>query len=170
MCVKTVPTSEAAGAMTAVLPKRSKRFGVGKEIGGAVYVHRVYEAKLGELVADAKQHLPENTDYHVVKLNLRTRCVSFVQCLDFDTAAEPTVGNMVTVDAEGKVRRRSQSRDPEIYHHKWLFVAADYKGFDVEASKQRSLSWVSLENVDRTRIGRKSYWEQQVAPRLDEES
>ena len=29
------------------LPKRSKRYGVGKEIGGAVYVHRRYEHVLG---------------------------------------------------------------------------------------------------------------------------
>ena len=39
--------------MTAGLPKRSKRYGVGKEIGGAVYVHRDYEGRLGDAVTEA---------------------------------------------------------------------------------------------------------------------
>ena len=114
----------------------------------------------------AKKHLPENVSYHVVKLNQRTGAVSFIQCADFDTAPEPTVGDMVTIDAEGNSRHRSQSRDPEIYHHKWLFVADDYTGFNVQQSKQRSLAWSALEGVDRRRIGRKSYWDESVLPRL----
>ena len=152
--------------MTAGLPKRSKRFGVGKEIGGAVYVHRDYEDRLGDAVTEAKQHLPESVSYQVVKLNLRTRSVSFIQCVDFDTAAEPTVGDIVTIDAAGNSRHRSQPRDPEIYHHKWLFVADDYAGFNVQQSKQRSLAWSALAGVDRKRIGRKSYWDETVVPRL----
>lgn len=152
--------------MTVGLPKRSKRFGVGKEIGGAVYVHRDYEGRLGDAVTKAKKHLPESVCYHVVKLNLRTEAVSFIQCVDFDTAAEPTVGDLVTIDVEGNSRHRSQPRDPEIYHHKWLFVADDFAGFDVEQSKLRSLAWSALERVDRKRIGRQSYWNEIVVPRL----
>ena len=48
----------------------------------------------------------------------------------------------------------------------WRFVADDYAGFDVAASKQRSLTWMALEGIDKTRIGRKSYWVKQVIPRL----
>jgi hypothetical protein len=80
------------------------------------------------------------------------------------------VGEIVTVGANGMVRRRRQSRDPKIYHHKWPFVAPDYAGFDVEASRQRSLAWVHLDGVDRTRIGRKSYWQETVVPRLGDVS
>ena len=32
------------------MPARSRRFGVGKEIGYAVYVHRKYEERLGATV------------------------------------------------------------------------------------------------------------------------
>jgi len=59
--------------------------------------------------------------------------------------------------------------DPDIYHHKWLFVADDYQGFDVVASKTRSEQWIALGDVDRSRIGRKSYWEERVVPQLNEE-
>ena len=31
-----------------ILPNRSRRFGIGKEIGGAVYLHRDYERLLGD--------------------------------------------------------------------------------------------------------------------------
>jgi len=61
-----------------------------------------------------------------------------------------------------------QSSDPYIYHHKWLFVADDYGGFDVDESKRRSLAWMSLPDIDKSRIGRKSYWEDHVLPRLHE--
>lgn len=149
------------------LPKRSAKFGVGKDIGGAVYLHFGYEQRLGTVLAAAKVQLPDGFTYHVVKYNYKTNAVSFIQCPDFDTAPEPTVGDIFTVDAEGRVRRRRQPRDPEVYHHKWLFVTEDYPGFDVEASRQRSIAWMRLDGVDRQRIGRKSYWEQQVVPRLE---
>ena len=113
------------------LPKRSPRFGVGKEIGGAVYMHRDYEERLGTVLAAAKGKLDGGFVYQVVKYNYRSGAISFVACLDFDTAPEPTVGHrpwrrMAACGGGG-------SRDPEIYHHKWLFVADDYPGFDIEA-------------------------------------
>lgn len=150
------------------LPKRSARFGVGKDIGGAAYLQRTYEDKLGSVLVTAKRKLPDDFDYHIVKYNYRTNAVSFVECGDFDTAPEPTVGEIVTVDSAGNVRRRRQPRDPEIYHHKWLFVAEDYKGFDVEASRRRSLAWMQLCGIDRRRIGRTSYWREFVIPQLND--
>lgn len=150
------------------LPKRSPRFGIGKEIGGAVYVHRSYEELLGDVLKRAKANLPGDIEYTVVKFNYQTLAISFVQCDDFDSASEPTVGDIVTVGAEGTIRRRSQPSDPEIYHHKWLFVADDYTGFDVQQSAHRSAAWLQLDDVDRQRIGRKSYWEEQVVPRIED--
>lgn len=146
--------------------RRSTRYGVGKEIGGAVYVHRQYQHLLGQAVAAAAARLPPGFDYTVVKLQRRTGVVSFIHSPDFDTAPEPTVGEIFTVHPDGKVRMQRQPSDPYIYHHKWLFVADDYPGFDVEASKARSQAWLSLPDVDRSRIGRRSYWTSMVLPRI----
>jgi hypothetical protein len=154
--------------MATKLPRRSAKYGVGKEIGGAVYLHREYEERLGNLLAAAKAHLPRSCDYDVVKYNARTGAISFVQCTDFDSAPEPTVGPIVTVNADGSLRRRPQQRDPEVYHHRWLFVADDYRGFDVAESRRRSLAWLRLDGIDKKRIGKKSYWENHVVPRLNE--
>ncbi len=151
------------------LPVRSTRFGVGKEIGYAVYLHRDYEERLGEPVEWAKRHLPEHYQYTVVKLNQRNDAVSFIDCPNFDTEEEPVIRGIIVVNADGSVQRRTMPSDPYIYHHKWLFVSDDYTGFDVERSKDRSRRWTSLPGVDRSRIGKKSYWEANVVPRMTED-
>lgn len=114
----------------------------------------------------AAKKLPPDFEYDVVKLNLQTNAVSFIRCMDFDSVEEPTVGDSLIVNSDGSVRSRGQPADPEIYHHKWLFVADDYAGFDVGESKRRSLSWLALDKIDAKRIGRKSYWKENVVPRI----
>ena len=85
---------------------------------------------------------------------------------DFDTADEPTVGDLYTVKSDGSTSFRRKSADPWIYHHKWLFVADDYPGFDVEVSKARSRLWLALDEIDFRRIGKRSFWESQIIPNL----
>jgi hypothetical protein len=87
---------------------------------------------------------------------------------DFDTAPEPTIGTIIAVKTDGSCRRTAAPSDPFIYHHKWLFVDDDYDGFDVEESKRRSVAWLALPDVDKSRIGRRSYWRQHVEPRLSD--
>lgn len=150
------------------LPRRSKRFGVGKEIGGAVYVHQQYEHLLPVDVIAAKRLLPATFIYSVIKFTIATRAVSFVSSPDFDAAPEPSLGDILSVATDGTATYRKQPADPYIYHHKWLFVADDYAGFNVAASKLRSAAWLALDGVDKTRIGRRSYWLANVVPRLSE--
>ncbi len=150
----------------AKLPSRCKKYSVGKDIGGAVYVHRKYEALLPDLVKIASKHLPTEFDYKVVKFVEKESCVSFILCPEFDWADEPVVGDIVRIDVNGSKRFFRQQADPFIYHHKWLFVMDDYEGFDVEKSKSRSISWLGLEGIDTTRIGRRNYWLTEVVPKL----
>lgn len=152
------------------LPKRSARFGVGKEIGGAVYVHRLYQHVLPEAFENAKKVLAPDFEYTVVKYDLSTDAVSFIQSDDFDSMEEPTVGDLHTIRLDGTCAFRRKLSDPWIYHHKWLFVLDDYSGFSVEESKSRSRQWLALSGVDYRRIGRRSFWEQHVVPRLKEAS
>lgn len=153
-----------------LLPKRSKNFGVGKEIGGNVYVHKQYEELLGSVISTAKNQLEDDFDYAVIKLNLQTRAVTFIVSPDFDTAPEPELGAYVLIREDGSVMKRAKLSDPYIYHHKWLMVKDDYAGFDVSESRQRSSLWLSLADVDKTRIGRKSFWESNVVPRISKPS
>lgn len=156
------------------LPKRSKRFGVGKEIGGAVYVHRDYVHVLPqEAYQKARALIPGGLDFVVVKHTIKTGAFTFIRSPDFDTAHEPTVGDMIICIPDEKSPMGFKTKvlwhseyDPLIYHHKWLFVADDYQGFNVEESKNRSRAWLALTDVDKSRIGRSSYWETYVVPKI----
>lgn len=152
----------------AKIPRRSAKYGVGKEIGGAIYVHRQYEDVLPGQVVVAKELLTLAFTYTVVKYDLKQEVTSFIKCIDFDCADEPTVGESVSVKKDGSVKHRRPPDDAYIYHHKWLFVMDDYKGFDIEESKRRSRLWLKLDGVDSRRIGRKSYWVKNVLPRIDQ--
>jgi hypothetical protein len=159
----------AGGKLMAKLPSRCKKYSVGKEIGGALYVHRSYEGLLPEPVKIAAENLPTDFDYDVVKFVEKESCVSFVVCPDFDSADEPIVGDIVRIASNGSQQFFRQQADPFIYHHKWLFVMDDYAGFDVRKSKSRSITWLGLHDVDVKRIGRRSFWNDNVIPRLAHE-
>ncbi|WP_345685943.1 DNA phosphorothioation-associated putative methyltransferase [Novipirellula caenicola] len=163
---RLVKSSQTSAKPKVVLPKRCSKLGVGKRIGGAVYVHRQYEDVLREAVATAKATLPSGFSYTVIKHNELNGNVSFIHCPDFDTADEPSTGDYAVVRSDGSIKLHRALADPYIYHHKWLFVAEDYQGFDVAQSQKRSAAWMSLDNVDKSLIGRASYWNKEVVPRL----
>jgi len=143
--------------------KRTNKFPVGKEIGGEIYAHKKYEKQFPG-VAVAKQHLPKNFRYHVVKFNRKMGSFSFITSPDFDANPEPSVDGGIKVHANGDVV--SYKAAGWIYHHKWMFVADGYKGFDVEESKRRSSSWTLVKGVDKSRIGQRAYWEKYVLGRF----
>ena len=144
---------------------RSRKYGIGKEIGGNIYVHKQYEYVFPQDELDkAKPLLPKDFEYQVVKYNPTTKVFSFIVSRDFDTNPEPSINGGITVNSNGFVKSFPEAG--WIYHHKWMWVADDYTGFDVKESKLRSLEWTSLPNIDRTRIGQKKYWDANVVPLL----
>ena len=83
-----------------------------------------------------------------------------IQSPDWDTANEPIVGDSLTIDiisGEEKLTRQKPN-NPQIYHSKELFVASDYKGFDVIKAKERTKLWNSIPNIEKNKIGYKKYW------------
>lgn len=148
------------------LPRRWQG-NVGKSIGGSIYVHRDYESEVvpQEVLQQAYEGL-DGFEYNIVKYTPKAGAVTFIQSPDFDTADEPTVGPALLVKPDGSKRLIKPSADPWIYHHKWLWVKDDYPGFDVGQAKRRSEQWMSLPGIDYSRIGKKSFWEKKVLPRL----
>lgn len=122
-----------------------------KKIGGAIYIHRSNIDTLNqeqlELVWErleqlAKTDYPCNS-YEVIKIKGGT--VSFIECEGWDELREPIVGNAYNVKPDGSVKlTKKREKNPQIYHHKWMFVADDYDGFDVEKEKEWSKKWQSV--------------------------
>lgn len=137
---------------------------VGKRIGGAIYIHRRYAQH--PLVDSLKRHLPPGWDYTLVKIDERKGSVTFILSEDFDSADEPTMDGGILVRSDGTTAIIARQRDPYIYHHKWMMVEPSYPGFNYDESVRRSKLWESLDNIDRHRIGKRSYWERNVLPRL----
>jgi hypothetical protein len=159
--------------------KRSSRYGVGKEIGGAVYIHREYESVLpAEALQRAKEVVPAvlgGDPYTLIKYDKKTGALTFIWCQDFDTVDEPTMGIAVLCTPDEtkyggyRLKVMFPPKDPWIYHHKWLMVRDDYAGFNVLSSKQRTDQIERLKKtrgLDSARIGKLSYWNSEVVSLL----
>ena len=145
--------------------KRSK-FGVGKLIGGNLYLHRNYVEDLSpdlvNKVAQAEQSL-DGFKYNALKIGLQNNNVTFINSANFDTAPEPTVGDFVVVDLDADTEKSGKSN--AIWHHKWLWVKDDYRGFDVDDSFERSEKYLKMD-IDFSKIGNKKFWEDNYATRI----
>ena len=100
--------------------------------------------------------------YDVIKYDGNN--VTFIQSSNFLTAPEPLV------EICYRYKENEWNKPPKIrkdfkrvYHHKWMFVADDYQGFDIEESKKWSEKWQSVIPAERgikSRIGYKKYWDE----------
>lgn len=140
---------------------RSK-YGVGKQVGNQIYVHKEYASDVvpADLVAKAEALLPEGFEYNTLMYDTKKPGVlRFDQAPDFDTAREPIPGDMVTVNAEtGEVKR---SHSDQIWHHKWEWVKNDYMGFNVKESYDWSKKWTAKIS-DIKGIGSRRVWEEKL--------
>lgn len=157
------------------LPKRASKTGVGKLIGGQLYVHEQYANEVAPIMGMKDWlrraiDIASDWDFEVVKFDPKVNKISLLQSPDWNTSPEPQVTAAIIVDQEQNTKRWNAPTSGVIYHHKWLFVKDDYKGFDVEESKDRSRHWMKVmdENPDLSysKIGSKAYWEAQVLPKL----
>ncbi len=148
--------------------KRSK-YGVGKLIGGVLYFHRQYMSILPEDVYDKNINILydskyEDFKYNIIKWDIKKDLLTFVNSPDFDTADEPVAGDYVAIKSDGTVRKGSTK---SIWHHKWLWVKDDYKGFNVEESYRRSEAWLTIPMIEFSKIGNKAFWEKNYVPEID---
>ena len=126
--------------------QRSKRYGIGKEIGGKIYVHKKYTHRVLSIdtLYDAIQCVPIDflIKSNCVMYDPKRHIVRFDEAPDFDTAREPHVGDFIEVNIYSGKTRHGHSN--YIWHHKWMWVDDDYDGFDVEESYQWSKKWTSI--------------------------
>ena len=149
--------------------KRGGKFGgldfpVGKVIGGnQVYFHKNYigsqPKEVQDLYNSALDKLPPDHNFNTL-MYMKGKgdtpdTIRFDESADFDFAREPTPGKMVAIDANGNVAERNSN---QIFHHKWMWVGDDYKGFDVNKEYGWSKQWTS--KVDNfSGIGKKENWD-----------
>ena len=138
---------------------------VGKLMGSNLWVHRAYaDLILPSELINTKNPFRAEPDFpfDVVRFDRKTWDVCLIEAPGFDHEDEPVIGRSLLIPwSDGPLKLTSPSKNPLIYHHKWMFVADDYSGFDVMTSKRRSIWWKSQMGTDRSlssRIGRLSFW------------
>lgn len=147
--------------------------GVGKKIGGRVYLHKsalkLIPKDIQTWIKDQiKDHLG-TVEYDIVSFDANGN-LSLMQAYGWDTIDEPLIIRAIKIGNDGKIKVTDYSNrdNVPIYHHKWMFVSPDYKGFDVTESKRRSIFWQSHPVVQRlkkddpsfkSKIGYSKYWD-----------
>jgi hypothetical protein len=136
---------------------------IGKQVGSKIYIHKDYAQTVVPIEKIANAIIISGVredDYICIRYDKKTEEIAFQNSPDFDTADEPRVGITVAVSKDGEYRVTLPKRNnPQIWHHKWMWVGDDYTGFDVEASKARSELWEPYVKKDeKSRIGYLNYW------------
>lgn len=147
-------------------PIKRARIGVGKDMGGILYLHRDYEPLLPNqpALAHAKRTLDAQHpgfQYNVVKAEKSGRH-TFFNSPDFDTEHEPTGGQYVVTEGG----RSAPGATGQLWHHKWMFVGDDYKGFNVDDSFDRSRRWLQIPGINFNHIGNPAIWKTKYVPRI----
>ena len=137
---------------------------VGKRVGSCVYVHKLYEDEVipAKILKAAKKYLScsKKFSYDCVKWDKKTNNITFQWSPTFDYLDEPIIDMCFLVKADGTSRILPQKKDPQIWHHKWMWVKDDYSGFNVEKSKLRSELWKNkVTKEERRKIGFLSFWD-----------
>ena len=144
------------------VPMPCSKTGVGKLIGGRLYLHRsAWDELPQEALGKALSKLPADFEPTVAKWDPKTGCLSFMECPGFASEEEPAIARSAKVFPEGAVSLAKAKADPQIYHHKWSFARPDCAEFDYYASALRSIEWAKAP-CDRSVIGTRSRWEADV--------
>ena len=134
----------------------------GKHIGSKIYVHKKYkwavlpEKELCDALDILKAELPD-FKFNCICYDNKKNIMRFDEAPDFDTAKEPAVGWMVSINLNTDEVTKSHSNS--IWHHKWLWVRPEYLGFDVKESYEWSKFWLS--KLKETASGNKEKWYEQ---------
>ena len=139
-----------------------------KIIRKTLYVHRDYVRKhVPHLCLDrALMAIPGDFPWTYVKWDKGSDVLLFVCCEDWDTAPEPVCGPMIKVWPSLFTETFPKRNNPYIIHGKHLFVEPDYTGFDWEEAKARWESYQGQPWLDKLRMGRKRWWDENAVPNL----
>lgn len=141
------------------------RNNVGKQVGSSLYVHKLYADEIipKNILQKAEEILAKsnpNFNYNTIMFDPKRKIIRFDEAPDFDTAPEPTVGNYITIFINDDNSSPRKGNSNNIWHHKWLWVKDDYKGFDVDKSKKWSRQWLS--KLNEPAKGTKIHWQTQL--------
>ena len=148
--------------------ERSKKFGIGKQIGDELYFHKDYIDKtpFSQEIEETLKNMPNTFKFTLIKINIKTKSISLLYSPCFDSQFHPALLQSMKIFPDGTTKIRNFSFNPPIYHHRWTFVEDDYKGFDVEEDKLWSYLWSKTPLLDFRRYGKSNHWNKVSLPKI----
>lgn len=144
-------------------------YGVGKlllkEGYDKLYFHKKYvdqtSGKIKGIYMQACSKMTKPFEYNCLMYDQKRSILRFDEAPDFDTAQEPTPGLTLSFNFKTEKFTKFKISDKFIWHHKWLWVGDDYKGFNVNESYKWSKFYISL--IKETPAGTIDMWNKQLA-------
>ena len=85
--------------------KRSPKYGVGKQVGNTIYLHKSVEDKLHHAVLEFdKREIHSDFIYEIIKYDVKNGNVTFISSPVWDTSYEPIVGDAILIRRDGGMR------------------------------------------------------------------
>ena len=134
-----------------------------------IYFHKNYVRLFPQKLQDAIKFLPKHLEFNIIKYNSKDETASFILSPDFDEAYHPTIVQSAKVDLNnnGKpLKIYRYKNNLKIYHHRWVFVKDDYKGFDVKKDKKWSALWSKVPRLNHLKYGTLENWTTHTLPRI----
>lgn len=119
-------------------------------IGSKIYFHKDYALNILPInifwyVYDIIDEYFSDFTYNCMCYDVKNHTLRFDEAPDFNTAREPHPGKILTLDLNSfhKTLQCKITYSDMIWHHKWLWVASDYEGFNVYQAYDWSKTWLS---------------------------
>ena len=137
-----------------------------KKVMKSLYVHKSNLSELGEenvKIVEERKKLIGDFAYDVIKFDMDTENVTFIECEEFDKIHEPMVGKQYLTKKDGE--KKLMPSKGQVYHKKYMFVAPNYTGFDIEAEKNRAEKYDELLKMHedkkiKNKIGYRKKWDE----------
>lgn len=136
-----------------------------KIVHGNYYVHIDWlhdlPAICRKLVREAMELLPDDFEWNIVRVNPKSKKVTFAWYPNFDEDAHPELKEWIKIDLENKTmkRRIEKGKNPPILHRKETFVNKRdkrYKTFAYLTAKEVEAGLYNPKFLHK--IGRKKFW------------
>jgi hypothetical protein len=151
-----------------------------KVIGSTFYIHRSAEWCLPQKLAEKVFEL-DNLFFkykwgdacNIIKYDVKTDNASIIYSENFDREDFPTIDKVYVIKNKELSRIIDYTKrdvdNKQVYHHKWMMVSREYKGFNVRRSELLSDWWTQhpiivkkMKEIPmfKSRIGYYGYWKQ----------
>lgn len=135
---------------------------IGKRMGNNIWFHSSYSDLFNTYLNHAVNIKSKiDFEHNIIRIDIKNNIISLINSPDFDTSFEPYILESALFE-DGKLKKiTTAGENPQIYHHKWMFVDESYQGFNYREQLKRSLLWKRKLGTNKkisSRIGRKDFW------------